>query len=325
MSEHNQNGNDEGGLKPQRHRSPNHPAINLEEAVAKAASLHEKYGRHHVALGHASELWGYKPNSSVAQQCVAAVKAFGLVEVAGSGKSRKIAVSESGVRIVRNAPDRGDLIAKAAMTPTIHKELVGEFKEKGLPPDDILRQYLVWEREAGKFNEESVDGFIARFRETLGYAGLATNSRIGTGDNEENGGDSDPPAAPNVGDHVQWTSQGVDQFEQPRRLAGVSECGEWAFVEGSQTGIPMSELTVAEPPALPAQEGVRTPPPNPLFKPPAEVDDTPPESAKDRITLDEGPIVLQRPTDLKADSVRDLEDWFAVVIKRLKRRAGIGD
>jgi len=50
----------------------------------------------------------------------------------------------------------------------------------------------------------------------------------------------------NVGDLVQWASDGVDQFDTPRRVRGmqVHDQQEWAFVEGSETRMPVSELTV---------------------------------------------------------------------------------
>jgi DNA-binding MarR family transcriptional regulator len=49
-----------------------------------------------------------------------------------------------------------------------------------------------------------------------------------------------------LGDRVQWTSAGVDQFPTPRQIVWMSKCGEWVQVEGSYTGIPTSELVVVE-------------------------------------------------------------------------------
>lgn len=46
-----------------------------------------------------------------------------------------------------------------------------------------------------------------------------------------------------VGDLVQWTSNGVDQLKEPRRVTGVSDDGQFAFIEGTKTGVPASELT----------------------------------------------------------------------------------
>jgi len=63
-------------------------------------------------------------------------------------------------------------------------------------------------------------------------------------------GGTDPrPARVSIGDLVQWTSGGVDQFEPPRRVRGLRKHDgeEWAFVEGTRTGVPVSELTVVTP------------------------------------------------------------------------------
>ena len=54
------------------------------------------------------------------------------------------------------------------------------------------------------------------------------------------------PTEVKVGDKVQWTSQGADQFVEPKKIKSISEDGEYAFVEGSDTGIPVTELSVAE-------------------------------------------------------------------------------
>jgi hypothetical protein len=54
------------------------------------------------------------------------------------------------------------------------------------------------------------------------------------------------PTGVKIGDAVQWTSQGADQFAEPRKIKSISEDGEYAFVEGSDTGIPVKELSVTE-------------------------------------------------------------------------------
>jgi len=51
--------------------------------------------------------------------------------------------------------------------------------------------------------------------------------------------------APEVGDYVQWTSDGVDQFKPARKVRQIQDRHAW--VDGGQTGIPISEVTVAEP------------------------------------------------------------------------------
>jgi hypothetical protein len=54
--------------------------------------------------------------------------------------------------------------------------------------------------------------------------------------------------APQVGEYVQWTSDGVDQFKPARKVTQIQD--RYVWVDGSQTGIPTSEVTVVEPPAL---------------------------------------------------------------------------
>jgi hypothetical protein len=52
---------------------------------------------------------------------------------------------------------------------------------------------------------------------------------------------------PKVGDFVQWTSGGADQFKSPQRVVWVSDDGSYVRVEGSMTGLPAGETTVVGP------------------------------------------------------------------------------
>jgi len=46
-----------------------------------------------------------------------------------------------------------------------------------------------------------------------------------------------------IGDYVQWTSGGADQFLKLRRVIAVSSCEEYVQVEGSLTGIPVAQIS----------------------------------------------------------------------------------
>ena len=48
----------------------------------------------------------------------------------------------------------------------------------GCHQNDVLCNYLLWERDGIKFTESSVDGFIANLRATLAYAGLQAEDKI---------------------------------------------------------------------------------------------------------------------------------------------------
>jgi hypothetical protein len=77
------------------------------------------------------------------------------------------------------------------------------------------------------------------------------------------------PKSANTDDLVQRTSGGVDQFETPRRVQSVHrrDGKEWAFVEGTNTGVPLSELTVVTPKSDAASRPSPTAPSDPIALP----------------------------------------------------------
>lgn len=62
-----------------------------------------------------------------------------------------------------------------------------------------------------------------------------------------------------IGDLVQWDSNGALQFEQPRRVRQISTDGNWIAVEGSETGLPMSEVIVEQKASRPAADAPKFP------------------------------------------------------------------
>jgi hypothetical protein len=173
-----------------------------------------------------------------------------------------------GDRIIRNAPDRSDLLKAAALKPTLHRELWDYFREKGgIPPDDLLRHYLVWERPEPRFNEKSVGGFIADFRATLKLAKL------------------------DAGD-IMEVEAGDDPLDNAAPTLGVDD--------------EMSTATIDKPP----------------------VERNRPESAiagtdKAILPLDLGMVTFTWPDGLDKDAVEDLESWLKVVMRRVRRKAGL--
>jgi hypothetical protein len=71
----------------------------------------------------------------------------------------------------------------------------------------------------------------------------------------------------NIGDLVQWARDSVDQFETPRRIRALQmhDQQEWAFVEGSKTGMPVSELTVVTSASAVMEEAPADPVASPLM------------------------------------------------------------
>lgn len=308
--------------KQKRHRSPNYPMFDLGTAVAKAKSLFATMKRHSVGADVVIAKLGYTPKSSSGVKALAALRSFDLLEDDKGDGDSTVRFSETGLDIVADCVDGSGAwqaaVRKAALAPAIHKELWDKYGG-AIPPDEELRRYLVRVREQ-TFNDNSVDEFIDEFKKTVAYAKLIKGDII-LGGNEQIDGGSDEN--PKVGDLVQWTSSGVDQFTEPRRLMGLSDDGLWAFVDGSTTGIPVEELMITE--SAKSVDSVKaeeksprgTPPPNPYAS------KTPSGSAQEILMLDEGQVVLQWPTSLSQESAKDLEYWITGVLNRARRRAGI--
>lgn len=245
-------------MKKPKLRSPNYPVVGLERAVELAALLHKQYGSHPVPVTLIHKLWKFAEGSNTGNQCISALRSYGLVDVTGELLHRKAAMSKVGVRIVGNAPDRPSLLKTAALGPVIHKEILEHFGEAGLPADDLLERYLVWDRPEGqRFNPGSVKEFIERFRGTLAYSGALPADIIDSGDGHESDAEGgqcevklDPPPA--------------DKTQRKRRIVS--------------TGM-----------------------------------------KEDVFTLEEGDVVLQWPEAMTAESATDLEDWFSLVMRKIKR------
>lgn len=302
-----------------KHRSPNYPLFDLEKAVERTKVLYESDKTHRVPIEVVHERWGYTKGSTAGNQAVAAVKSYGLVTIDGNGDDRKIAVSDSGRRIVLEAQDRPQLLKDAAIGPSLFEALWGKYSKDGLPSKDVLKHHLVWDR---KVNEDVVENVIDRFVATVAFAKLCFGDNMPSDDSVEI---SQQDVA--VGDFVLWTSNGVDQFTAPKRVVQISDDGNWVLVEGSETGLPMSELSITEPPSKETGGKViaRAPSQNP-FTPKIQNElIEKPGFALERSTLDEGAVVLQWPDTLSAESVKDFEYWIQGVLRRAKRKAGIPD
>jgi hypothetical protein len=168
---------------PPRHRSPNYPALSLEKAVERAKDVYDAYKQVQVPITAIHAKWGCKPKSGLVLQTIAALNAYGLIEVSGSKDKRMIRLTDVAVKIVRDHPGRQGLLQTAALNPPVYAELWDKYKADGIPPDDILSNYLEWDK---KFNPKAIAGFITDFRATIDFAKLAPTGTIDAdGDGDE--------------------------------------------------------------------------------------------------------------------------------------------
>ncbi len=299
-------------------RSPRYPAIPLSRAVERARQFYQAEGKHAARPEVAVTHWSYTTKSSGGKLTLAALRSFGLLENVGGG----VKLSDRALRIILDerqpSPERVALIREAALAPAVHRKLWDKY-QADLPSQASLRHTLLMEFE---FADNAVNDFIREYRETLAFAGLDSSATIETPEEAKSSTPLPAMAPLQVGDAVNWESQGVLQNSQPLRITGLSEDGVHAFVDGSGTGLPVSQLTRIE-------GAERTPPmvssssPAPVAAQAAVLSPVAVGFKQDVFTLSEGDVVLRWPNGLTKESFQDFTDWLEVVKKKIARAAGV--
>lgn len=161
--------NDDTQSKQKRPRSPSYPSISLGKAVERAEVIYKHEGKYLAPIDSILAHWGYTARGGRALRQLAALKKFGLTIEEGRREDRQIKLSQLGLYIVMpDSPERAESLKKAAMTPTIHKELQAKYPE-GLPSDSTVRWYLKSERQ---FTEKAASELVAEYQATMRFAGL---------------------------------------------------------------------------------------------------------------------------------------------------------
>jgi hypothetical protein len=148
-------------------RSPSFPFISLREALDRARAFYEAEQRNAARPETAAAHWGYSPKSSGGKQTVAALRSFGLLEgdtaVKLSGRALRILLDER-----EASEERERLLKQAALLPPLHSRMWERYGAE-LPSSQTLRLSLILDEG---FNENSVDDFLAEYKETLEFAKL---------------------------------------------------------------------------------------------------------------------------------------------------------
>jgi len=300
-------------------RSPNYPNITLQQAIARAEVVFKHFKRHPTGKEQLGEKWEMSPKSSTLRLTLAALRAYGLLEEAPAKGEPMHKLSELALDIIADLPAgdprRARAIQQAALSPRVHAELFDEWGGSDLPDDSEIRRYLV---RTLKFNDNTVDTFIRSFRSTLEFAGLLGSGRMTAA----------PGSTParfeaariSVGDLVQWTSQGVNQFLEPKRVVGLTDDDNFVYVEGSMAGLPTEQLSIAEPRTAPL--GGASLPAAPTAPP---ISPLPPGYMEDVSTLPEGRVIIRIPSQLSSFSYEILEDFLKQLLRKAKHSVDDGD
>ncbi len=280
-------------------RGPNYPHLTLPKAIDKARVILQELGRHATGKAVLAGIWGMTSSSSSFRHFLAAVRAFGLLDEVTGREEPLVKLSDRALDILADYPEgdprRQEAIRDAALAPQLHAELWSQYGAE-MPADSEIRRFLVRVRN---FTDKSVDTFIQQYKATLEFAGLIGPDRAEVEPDRVIAGTA-PKLA--VGDLAQWSSQGVDQFPEPRCVVRFAEDGSHAFVEGSMTGLPVHQLSVAQPPVGGTAE-------TPL----------PPGMRQEVFPIQEGDVILRMPNRLSASSYEDMEEWLILVLRKAWR------
>lgn len=170
-----------------RDRSPGFPYISLSASVERLTEMHQQYQRHPARLDNLAPIWNFSAGSSALLRNVAALKYFGLVDVEGTGKNRKVSVSDLGVRIIADARPgaREKSLEKAFGNCKILAEHYNKWGKNRPPTEECISELTI---ENG-FTEAAAHKFINVYDESIKYANIDSPD---TGEGEN----------PNPNDHI---------------------------------------------------------------------------------------------------------------------------
>lgn len=166
-------------MKPAKTRSPNYPAISLEEAIQRLKTIYEKQQRYPAAREVLAQIMGYKGLNGASAAVVSALSKYGLLE----GYGETLRVSELGQELALHR--KGDkeytqALRTAASMPAFFQELRDQYPS-GLPHDHSLRAALI---KRG-FNPKAIDGAVRSYRDTMDFVEAETGNLVLDTEEEE--------------------------------------------------------------------------------------------------------------------------------------------
>jgi len=228
-------------------RGPSYPILDLQDAVSRIKKFYEEEGKAAAPPASAVRHWGYSEKSSGGRQTISTLLQYGLLRDEGAGDARRLSVSKLALDILlhpQGSPEWLAALGNAARSPRLFAEILNKYSATGLPSDSTLKHYLIADRDLSAGGAEAV---VKNLRASIKFAnldGVPPSARSSSKDSDVSV--NTPQLKAEVGDIIQWESNGVLRFDTPKRVRAVQEHdgAMWVFVEGSATGIPLNEAIV---------------------------------------------------------------------------------
>lgn len=231
-----------------RQHSPGYPNMGLPKAVSAVHKIYDADRQAPVDRTVAAKHIGYSGQSGASDKALASLAHYGLLEKAGKGETR---VTQLAVDILHpdKPSDRRAALRKAGLNPGIFQEIYDRYDGR-LPSDEALRSYLM----RASFQNAAINPVVNAYAETFRYLEQEKVFESGSPPDDNDANDESKEddygvfRGARVGDLVQWEIDSVLQMERPMRVRLVDEVDgrQYVAVEGSETGIPMEQVTVIE-------------------------------------------------------------------------------
>ena len=86
-------------------RSPAYPAIDVQTALKRSQELYGKAQQHYSHIDSVAVHWGYKPGSGLTATTVAALIRYGFLVAEGTGKDRRVRLTDLALDIIKRSKD----------------------------------------------------------------------------------------------------------------------------------------------------------------------------------------------------------------------------
>lgn len=146
---------------PKPVRSPSYPNASLSEAISSVRKIEQLYRSSPVDREVGAKLIGYSSLSGPANQALAALAQYGLVERAGKGEMRVTSRAQA-ILHPNNDDEQREQLRAAALEPQLFRELQERFPNM-IPPEEGVTTYL--NRQG--FNQSAIRPAAKAYLQTL--------------------------------------------------------------------------------------------------------------------------------------------------------------
>lgn len=170
----------------ERSRSPNYPAVPLDQAIDLISKLHSKSRTNVIDRESAAKDMGYSGLTGRSLKLLGALAQYELVKPSGKGNVRVTPIAVDILHGITDA-DRKTALRHAGTAPKLFKSIFDRFTD-GIPSENVIRSFLIQQGYA----DAAIGPAIKAFLETNRYL---ENAGVydGHGNDDDDESDIEPP------------------------------------------------------------------------------------------------------------------------------------